>query len=130
MKKLCLLMLSLLCLDAAQAAQWARLRSSGAGTFYVDKGSITKLDKNRKVWTMQSYAQPQSTPDGKSYRSLKELHLYACEERTITLQAQVYYAEAMGKGEPVGNFKYERFGPEDIIPDSPYDHALAVVCKP
>jgi hypothetical protein len=87
------------------------------------------MDKTRKVWSMQSYARPQNTPEGKPYRSVKALHLYSCEERTTTLLSQVFYPEAMGKGEPVENYKYEKFSPEDIVPDSPFDNALTAACK-
>jgi hypothetical protein len=114
----------------AQAAQWARVGGGSGNSFYIDKGSIIKLDKTRKVWSMHSYAKAQATPEGKPYRSLKALHLYSCEERTTTLLSQVFYPEAMGKGEPVENYKYEKFSPEDIVPDSPFDNALAAVCKP
>lgn len=113
----------------AQAAQWARVGGGGGNAFYIDKASIIKLDKTRKVWSMQSYAKPQSTPEGKPYRSVKALHLYSCEQRTTTLLSQVFYPEAMGKGEPVENYKYEKFNPEDIVPDSPFDNALAAACK-
>jgi len=113
----------------AQAAQWARVGGGGGNAFYIDKASIIKQDKTRKVWSMQSYAKPQSTPEGKPYRSVKALHLYSCEQRTTTLLSQVFYPEAMGKGEPVENYKYEKFSPEDIVPDSPFDSALAAACK-
>jgi len=78
---------------------------------------------------MRSFGKPQTTPEGKPYRSVKALHLYSCEDRTTVLLSQVFYPEAMGKGEPVENYKYEKFNPEDIVPDSPFDNALAVVCK-
>ena len=113
----------------AQAAQWAKVGGGGGSAFYIDKASIIKMDKTRKVWSMQSYAKPQNTPEGKPYRSVKALHLYACEERTTTLLSQVFYPEAMGKGEPVENYKYEKFSPEDIVPDSPFDNALTAACK-
>jgi hypothetical protein len=113
----------------AQAAQWARVGGSNGTTFYIDKASVIKIDKTRKVWSMQSYARLQKTPEGKLYRSVKMLHMYACEEHTTTLLAQVYYPEAMGKGEPVENYKFEKFNPEDIVPDSPFDSALAAACK-
>jgi len=113
----------------AQAAQWAKVGGGGGNAFYIDKASIIRMDKTRKVWSMQSYARPQNTPEGKPYRSVKALHLYACEERTTTLLSQVFYPEAMGKGEPVENYKYEKFSPEDIVPDSPFDNALTAACK-
>ena len=113
----------------AQAAQWAKVGGGSGNAFYIDKASIIKMDKTRKVWSMQSYARPQNTPEGKPYRSVKALHLYACEERPTTLLSQAFYTEAMGKGEPVENYKYEKFSPEDIVPDSPFDNALTAACK-
>lgn len=122
------IILILMC-SGAQAAQWAKVKGDGAGVFYIDKASIIKADKTRKVWSMRSFSKPQSTPEGKPYRSVKALHLYSCEDRTTVLLSQVFYPEAMGKGEPVENYKYEKFNPEDIVPDSPFDNALAAVCK-
>jgi hypothetical protein len=113
----------------AQAAQWMKVGGSSGSVFYIDKASVIKAEKTRKVWSMQSYARPQQTPEGKLYRSVKMLHLYACEDHTSTLLAQVYYPEAMGKGEPVENYKFEKFNPEDIVPDSPFDSALVAACK-
>jgi hypothetical protein len=113
----------------AQAAQWLRVGGSKTATFYIDKASVIKTDKTRKVWSMQTYARMQKTPEGKLYRSVKMLHVYACEEHTTTLMAQIYYPEAMGKGEPVENYKFEKFNPEDIVPDTPFDSALVAACK-
>ena len=113
----------------AHAAQWARVKGDGDGVFYIDKASIIKADKTRKVWSMRSFGKAQTTPEGKPYRSVKALHLYSCEDRTTVLLSQVFYPEAMGKGEPVENYKYEKFNPEDIVPDSPFDNALSVLCR-
>ncbi len=120
---------ALLAAGAAQAAQWARTGGAKGANYYIDKASVIKNDKTRKVWSMQSYARPQKTPEGRLYRSVKMLHVYACEEHTSTLMAQIYYPETMGKGEPVENYKFEKFSPEDIVPDTPLDSALAAACK-
>jgi hypothetical protein len=128
MRRLLAFMLILMC-GGAQAAQWARVGGGKADVFYIDKASIIKADKTRKVWSMHTFSKPQITPEGKPYRSVKALHVYSCEDRTTVLLSQIYYPEAMGKGEPVENYKYEKFSPEDIVPDSPFDNALAAVCK-
>ncbi|MYM24034.1 hypothetical protein GTP46_15390 [Duganella sp. FT135W] len=119
----------ILAAGAAQAAQWMKVGGSSGNVFYIDKASVIKTEKTRKAWSMQSYARAQKTPEGKLYRSVKMLHVYACEDHTTTLLAQVYYPEAMGKGEPVENYKFEKFNPEDIVPDSPFDNALEAACK-
>ena len=125
MKKL---MLALLMAPAlAQAAQWIKLGAGGDA--FIDKASIIKSGAGYKAWSMLTYPKEQTTPDGTAYRSVKALHVYACAERTTTLLSQVYYGEPMGKGPVLQSFKYEKFSPEDIIPDSPSDGALKVVCK-
>jgi hypothetical protein len=47
-------------------------------------------------------------------------------EHTTILLAQVYYPEAMGKGDR-GQLQVRKFKPEDIVPDSPFDSALGAV---
>lgn len=133
MKKLLLacLMVPVLGTLPARAAQWVKVpQGSSAGSqSYIDRSSIIRSDKSYKVWSLVSYAKEQSTPEGTPYLSMKALHLYACAERTTTLLSQVYYAEAMGKGPVSQSFKYEKFAPEDIVPDSVADGALQVICK-
>jgi len=127
------MLVALAAAGSAHAAQWARVggASGGAGNaYYIDRASVIKKDKTRKVWSLHSFASAQNSPEGKPYRSVKALHLYSCEDRTTILLSQVFYPEPMGKGEALETYKYEKFTAEDIVPDSPYDNALAVVCKP
>ena len=124
-----LLLALMMCPLLAHGAQWTRVGAAGAAEAYLDKSSILKSDKNWKVWSMVSYATEQSTPEGTPYRSMKALHLYSCAERTTTLQSQLYYSEPMGRGPVLQSFKYERFNPEDIVPDSVSDGALQLICK-
>ena len=126
-----LLCMALAASSAAHAAQWAKVAGgTGGNVYYIDRASVIKKDKTRKVWSLHSFARAQNTPEGKPYRSVKALHLYSCEDRTTILLSQVFYPEPMGKGEALENYKYEKFTAEDIVPDSPYDNALAIVCKP
>ena len=127
MKKLILILL--LTPMLAYAAKWTKVGAGPGTVYYIDKGSVIKAGTGQKAWSLVSYAKEQSTPDGKSYASVKALHLYSCDERTTTLLSEVFYPDAMGKGPTVQTFKYEKFSAEDIIPDSSTDIALAVVCK-
>ncbi len=113
----------------AHAAQWTVVGAQGEGKSFIDKSSIVKTDAGYKAWSLVSYAKPQATQDGVAYLSMKALHVYSCAERTTTLLSQVFYGEAMGKGPVAQNFKYEKFQPEDIVPDSVQDGALAAICK-
>jgi hypothetical protein len=111
------------------AAQWTKVGGAKGEVLYIDKSSVIKKDKTRKVWSMHSYAKAQTTPEGKPYRSVKAQHLYSCDERTTVMLSQVFYPEAMGKGEPVENYIYEKFSPDEVAADSPFAKALSKVCK-
>lgn len=123
------LMLAMATAPGVQAAQWSKVGGGKGEVFYIDKASVVKKDKSRKVWSMHSYAKPQTTPEGKAYRSVKAQHLYSCDERTMVMLSQVFYPETMARGEPLETYKYEKFSPEDVAPDSAFAKALAKVCK-
>lgn len=127
MKKL--LLLGLMFPLLAQAAKWSSVGMEGDSKSFIDKSSIVKTDAGYKAWSLVSYAKPQATQDGVAYLSMKALHVYSCAERTTTLLSQVFYGEAMGKGAVAQNIKYEKFQPDDIVPDSVQDGALTVICK-
>jgi hypothetical protein len=115
---------------AASAAQWAKLPApAGTAAAFIDKSSIVKSGPSYKAWTMQAPSAPQATPDGKQYRSVKQLQLYSCDDRTATLVMEVFYDDAQGKGAIVQSIKYEKFTPDDVVPDSVADAALGVICK-
>jgi hypothetical protein len=127
MKKLLLAMLLTPLL--AHAATWVAVGSGSGSQSYIDKGSVVRSTGGSKVWSLVSYAKEQTTREGTPYMSVKALHLYSCAERTVTMMSQVYYGEAMGKGPVAQNIKYEKFSPEDIVPDSTQEGALQMVCK-
>ena len=119
-----------LCIPStAFAADWVKVKTAATHeTYYIDKASVLKADRGFKVWSMVSSNAEQQSAQGVAYRSMKALHIFTCEDRTTTLLQQVYYAEPMGKGQTVQSLKYEKFSPEDIIPDSGPDGALKLVC--
>jgi hypothetical protein len=110
------------------AAPWTKAGASKDSTLYLDKASIKRLDAGRRAWTLESFKKPQSAPDGRQYLSVRAQQLYDCEQRTVTLESQVFYPEPMGKGEIVGSYKYEAFDAEAVAPDSRYDGAFRQVC--
>lgn len=124
-----LLLLLALAPCAAQAGPWSKLAGDKESVLLLDQSSIRKDEHGRKAWTMQSYRKPHTTPDGKPYLSVRSQHLYACGDATRTPLAQLFYADVLGKGEPVATFKYEAYDAEQVAPDSYADKALKAVCK-
>lgn len=123
-----ILSLLLLC-GSAQATDWARITANGNGAIYIDKRSVASADEGRKAWTLVSYKKPQTSADGKTYRSVKMHYLYACQEHSMTLLAQTFYPETMARGEAVGNFRYEQYDAEKPAAGSLNDSAFKLVCR-
>ncbi|GGY66078.1 surface-adhesin E family protein [Pseudoduganella albidiflava] len=130
-------MLCLLCLmhaapSPAHAATWSKAGSTKDSRVYLDKASIRKSEAGsgdgRRAWTLESFDKPQTAPDGKQYLSVKALHLYDCAERSVTLQSQTFYPEAMARGEAVGTYKFEAFDAEQVSEGSRYTAAMKAVC--
>jgi hypothetical protein len=124
---------SALCLPAAAAAphtaEWTRVGRSSNPEVYLDLRSIKDDNGGRSASVLRNYRKPQTSPDGKPYRSVRAQHLYACKDHTATMQAQAFYPDPMGKGEAVGNFKYEQYDAEKIPPGSTMDSVLKRVCR-
>ncbi|MGO4378418.1 surface-adhesin E family protein [Pseudoduganella sp. RAF53_2] len=114
----------------ASAGTWTKVGGDKDGIILLDKASLRAADGGKKAFTMQSFRKPQSAPDGKQYLSVKSRHLYNCDEATATLLSQDFYSEVLGRGEPLGSYKYESYDPEHIEPGSPLEGALKAVCKP
>lgn len=112
----------------AHAAQWSKAGGGKDSTVYVDKTSIRRGDDGRHAFTLESFRKPQTAPDGRQYLSVKAQHLYDCNGRSVTLQSQQFYPEAMGKGEIVGTYKYEAFDAEQVAEDSHLAGAMKAVC--
>jgi hypothetical protein len=119
--------------NKAQGANWSKLSGNGAATLYVDKASVAKVEDGaegaRKAWTLVSYSKPQTSADGKTYRSLKAQYLYSCKEHSVTLLAQTFYPATLARGEAVGNFKYEQYDAEQPAAGSHTDTAYRYVCR-
>ena len=121
---------------AAQGANWSKLSGNGSATLYVDKASVARVESAeggpedvRKAWTLVSYSKPQTSADGKTYRSLKAQYLYSCKEHSVTLLAQAFYPATLARGEAVGNFKYEQYDAEKPAPGSHTETAFKYVCR-
>ncbi|WP_195763799.1 surface-adhesin E family protein [Pseudoduganella rivuli] len=124
-----LLAVSATALPAAHAAEWTRVGRGANPEVYVDLASIKEENNGRSAWVMRNFRKEQTAPDGKPYRSMRVQHLYACQDHTATLQAQAFYPDAMGKGEAIGNFKYEQYDAEKIAAGSAMDSVSRRVCR-
>jgi hypothetical protein len=134
--KMLVTMLLLAAWPASRASDWVQVGPAAsifeedtvAAKYFVDKSSIVQSGALYKAWSLTSFARERTLDDGSPYLSVKTLNLYSCQEHTTTLRSNVYYADSMGKSAPVRSVRYEKFAPEDIVPDNAADHALRIVC--
>lgn len=113
----------------AAAAEWTRVGRGANPETYVDLRTVKDGPDGRSAWTLRNYRKAQTAPDGKPYRSVRTQYLYACNDHSATLQAQAFYPETMGKGEAVGNFKYEQYDAEKIAAGSAMDSVSKRICR-
>ena len=117
----------------AHAATWtpvgSGVSSERSGKAFIDRSSVTKAEGGYKAWSLVSYPRGRQTEDGTPYRSLRQLHIFACGERSAILLDQVFYGQAMAGGPVVQTFKYEQFSPAAVAPGSAEALALEAVCR-
>jgi hypothetical protein len=75
--------LTLVLTSMAHAADWSSIGLYEQGTFYIDRDSLTRDGNTRKVWTMLDYRQPQTSHQGKAYRSTRSLLQFDCRDHRV-----------------------------------------------
>jgi hypothetical protein len=75
--------LATLLTPVAQAADWSSIGLYEQGTFYIDRDSLIREGTTRKVWTMLDYRQPQTSHQGKPYRSSRSLLQFDCRDHRV-----------------------------------------------
>jgi hypothetical protein len=83
--------------DIAQA-DWHRMAGDDFVTVFSDKSTLAAEGPYIRVWTLWSYAEPQSDNRGFAYRSSKALLYADCEDGSIAFKAALQYGTADGSG--------------------------------
>ena len=97
---LCVIVSAFLLGFGAQAnTKWEPVALDESGTFYVDPKSITQEDGVRTVWSALDYKKPQSTAQGKAYRSARSQIKLNCSKKTAMIMHLTYHTGPMLTGE-------------------------------
>lgn len=120
--------LSLLLGCGAQAStKWEALVLNDQGLFYIDPKSITEEDGRKTVWSAIDYKKPQSTGNGKPYRSIHSQIQINCRMKMARVLHLTYYSGPMLTGQSM-----ERQGMLhewlEIDPTSPIQKIARRVC--
>ncbi len=119
--------LLLAAMSTGVAAEWVWIASANNFGNYIDKSTIRRSGSIVRMWSMQSYNEPQFK-SGKSFQSEKSQYEYDCTEERIRMIATVFYTQAYGKGDALDSL----FGPSQwvpVVPDTIGDDELKIACS-
>jgi hypothetical protein len=116
----------------AAAAHWQAINQSvGTALVYLDTDSVKTHDGIVEAWLRFDFAQPQYTEiGGKTFRSIKQLLYFNCDDAQYERVRQIMYSEGQGMGETVGTYtwKKEQRSYEPVLPHTDSAVIYEFVC--
>lgn len=113
---------------AQSAPNWQVITATERGQFYIDPGSVRRVDGIVRVRTLLDYKLSQMTHNGKAFRSAVSLMEIDCKSDTGRIVEMSYHPAPM-----MGGPRVETQGMvqdwQDISPESPVRRIAARVCK-
>ncbi|MGB2833720.1 MAG: surface-adhesin E family protein [Methylotenera sp.] len=109
MKKLTILILSLMCSNVMAA--WTQLEDSHEVgiTAYANKGKIRSVGLNKVTMShLLDFKNKQKTSSGLTYQSIKQVVEYDCDEEHFRSHATAIFAGPMGSGKVVTSIGYSK----------------------
>lgn len=109
MKKLTILVLSLMSTNVIAA--WTQLENSHESGIvaYADKGKIRNIGLNKVIMPLLlDFQNKEKTSSGLKYQSIKQVVEYDCEEEHYRVHATATYPDTMGRGKIVTSSGYSK----------------------
>jgi hypothetical protein len=113
---------------AQPAPSWEPITASERGRFYIDSASVRKTEGTVRIRTLLDYAQPQTTHNGKAFRSALSQMEIDCQADMGRIVKMTYYTGLMAGGQPVETQGMIQDW-QDIAPESPVRRMAKRVCK-
>jgi hypothetical protein len=110
------------------AADWMAVGLYEQGAFYIDRETISRTGSIRKVWTMLDYRQPQSSSQGKTYRSTRTLMAFDCARSYVQSLSMSLHSGSNLKGEVLTSEGIIREW-QPVPPQTPIAIIMANVCE-
>lgn len=115
----------------AYASRWVTYLTNDEFTMSLDMDSISRDNQHLKVWTKTHYNKPQKIKPDEAVNSLEyievfDLIFYDCNSRMTTDGVRDIYYNQEGEVVYSGSWA-KKFS--DVIPDTPREDALILVCK-
>ncbi len=109
-------------------AEWTSVARHNNGEFFIDRSTIKIKGKQREVWSMMNYSNPQVSSNGTVYRSTKSLLQVECETRYARAIHMSFFTDSKLRGKEFGVMG--SLPPWEKVPqDSAMREILELVCS-
>jgi len=123
-----MLLLFGLWLSSSACADWTKVDSYDAGTYYLDVNTVKKSGYMRSFWSILDYKLPQKTSRGLPYQSTRTHMEIDCRQKTVHILSFSMHGAPMLGGEVIDTQGIMRDW-QSIPPDTPLEKLHKVVCS-
>jgi hypothetical protein len=122
------LMLAALWGASSAHADWTKVDSYDAGTYYIDADKVKRSGYLRSFWSVLDFKAPQKTSRGVSYQSTRTHMEIECRQKTVHILSFSMHSGPMLAGEVIDTQGVMRDW-QSIPPDTPLEKLHKLVCS-
>jgi hypothetical protein len=108
-------------------ADWVKVDSYDAGTYYINSDEVKKAGYLRSFWSVLDYKSPQKTSRGLAYQSTRTHMEIECRQKTVHILSFSMHGGPMLTGQVVDTQGVMRDW-QSIPPDTPLEKLHRLVC--
>jgi hypothetical protein len=108
-------------------ADWVKVDSYDAGTYYINSDEVKKSGYMRSFWSVLDYKLPQKTSRGLAYQSTRTHMEIECRQKTVHFLSFSMHGGPMLTGQVVDTQGIMRDW-QSIPPDTPLEKLHRLVC--
>ena len=116
-----------LSLSSGVNADWSKVDSYDAGTYYINSDEVKKAGYMRSFWSVLDYKLPQKTSRGLAYQSTRTHMEIECRQKTVHILSFSMHGGPMLTGQVVDTQGVMRDW-QSIPPDTPLEKLHRLVC--
>jgi hypothetical protein len=116
-----------MCTATSVFADWVKVDSYEAGTYYINTDDIKKAGYMRSFWSVLDYKLPQKTSRGLAYQSTRTHMEVECRQKTVHFLSFSMHSGPMLTGQVIDTQGIMRDW-QSIPPDTPLEKLHRLVC--
>jgi hypothetical protein len=116
-----------LTISSVVRADWVKVDSYDAGTYYINTDEVKKTGYIRSFWSVLDYKSPQKTSRGLAYQSTRTHMEIECRQKTVHILSFSMHGGPMLTGQVIETQGVMRDW-QSIPPDTPLEKLHRLVC--